>query len=49
MSLICDYSFNIINRKNQRMARYPNYNTIKKTDAYQSYSADAFSKERVAR
>uniref|UniRef100_UPI004047E048 PDZ domain-containing protein n=1 Tax=Mariniflexile sp. TaxID=1979402 RepID=UPI004047E048 len=33
---------------NQRMARYPNYNANKKTDAYQGYAADAFSKERAA-
>ncbi|WDE98959.1 right-handed parallel beta-helix repeat-containing protein [Lentisphaera profundi] len=32
----------------QRMARYPNYDAKKKTDAYQGYSADAFSKERAA-
>ncbi|MDB2607084.1 peptide-binding protein, partial [Zobellia sp.] len=34
---------------NQRMARYPNYDASKKTDAYQGYAADAFSKERAAR
>ncbi|MCG9792328.1 PDZ domain-containing protein [Flavobacterium algicola] len=33
---------------NQRMARYPNYDATKKTDAYQGYAADAFSKERAA-
>jgi len=33
---------------NQRMARYPNYDVTKKTDAYQGYAADAFSKERAA-
>ncbi len=33
---------------NQRMARYPNYDASKKTDAYQGYAADAFSKERAA-
>ncbi|WP_218017712.1 right-handed parallel beta-helix repeat-containing protein [Formosa haliotis] len=32
---------------NQRMARYPNYDASKKTDAYQGYAADAFSKERA--
>jgi hypothetical protein len=37
-----------INGKNQRMARYPNYDAAKKTDAYQGYAADAFSKERAA-
>uniref|UniRef100_UPI00356ABB4A right-handed parallel beta-helix repeat-containing protein n=1 Tax=Pontiella sp. TaxID=2837462 RepID=UPI00356ABB4A len=37
-----------INGKNQRMARYPNYDPAKKTDAYQGYAADAFSKERAA-
>lgn len=38
-----------INGKNQRMARYPNYNPNKPTDAYQGYAADAISKERAAR
>ncbi|WP_103190787.1 right-handed parallel beta-helix repeat-containing protein [Formosa algae] len=33
---------------NQRMARYPNYDATKKTEAYQGYAADAFSKERAA-
>lgn len=37
-----------INGKNQRMARYPNYDASKKTAAYQGFAADAFSKERVA-
>lgn len=37
-----------INGKNQRMARYPNYDASKKTAAYQGYAADAFSKERAA-
>ena len=37
-----------INGQNQRMARYPNYDATKKTDAYQGYAADAFSKERAA-
>ncbi|WP_430931209.1 PDZ domain-containing protein [Saccharicrinis sp. 156] len=37
-----------VNGKNQRMARYPNYDATKKTDAYQGYAADAFSKERAA-
>lgn len=38
-----------VNVLNQRMARYPNYNASKKTDPYQGYAADAFSKERAAR
>lgn len=38
-----------INGKNQRMARYPNYDASKKAEAYQGYAADAFSKERAAR
>ena len=38
-----------INGKAQRMARYPNYNAAKKTDAYQGYAADAFSKKRAAK
>lgn len=38
-----------INGKAQRMARYPNYDPAKKTDAYQGYAADAFSKERAAK
>jgi hypothetical protein len=37
-----------INGKNQRMARYPNYDPEKKAVAYQGHSADAFSKERAA-
>lgn len=37
-----------IDGKNQRMARYPNYNPSLKTAAYQGYAADAFSKERAA-
>ncbi|MBU2929879.1 PDZ domain-containing protein [Winogradskyella psychrotolerans] len=37
-----------VNGLNQRMARYPNYDASKKTDAYQGYAADAFSKERAA-
>ena len=31
------------------MARYPNFDAEKKTDAYQGYAADAFSKERAAK
>ncbi|MEY4244104.1 MAG: hypothetical protein RLZZ245_1689 [Verrucomicrobiota bacterium] len=38
-----------INGKAQRMARYPNFDATKKTDAYQGYAADAFSKERAAK
>ncbi|MDC0088319.1 PDZ domain-containing protein [Akkermansiaceae bacterium] len=38
-----------INDKNQRMARYPNYDAAKKTSAYQGYSADAFAKNRAAK
>ncbi|MGJ8592759.1 MAG: right-handed parallel beta-helix repeat-containing protein [Aquaticitalea sp.] len=37
-----------VNGSNQRMARYPNYDANKITEAYQGYAADAFSKERVA-
>ncbi|MCC9656575.1 right-handed parallel beta-helix repeat-containing protein [Rhodopirellula halodulae] len=32
----------------QRMARYPNYDPQKKTQAYQGHAADAFSKSRAA-
>lgn len=38
-----------VNGKCQRMARYPNYDPTKTTEAYQGYAADAFSKERAAR
>lgn len=44
--LVIDQLF--INGKNQRMARYPNYDANKPTAAYQGYAADAFSKERAA-
>ncbi len=37
-----------VNGLNRRMARYPNYDAGKKTEAYQGYAADAFSKERAA-
>jgi len=37
-----------INGKNQRMARYPNYDPEKKAEPYQGYSADAFSRDRAA-
>ncbi|MBT4821020.1 MAG: signaling protein [Lentisphaerae bacterium] len=36
-----------INGRNQRMARYPNYDAKRPTAAYQGFSADAFSKERA--
>ena len=35
-----------INGKNQRMARYPNYNAAMKAKPYQGFASDAFSKER---
>lgn len=38
-----------INGKAQRMARYPNFDAAKKTDAYQGYAANAFSKDRAAK
>ncbi|TWU46716.1 right-handed parallel beta-helix repeat-containing protein [Rubripirellula reticaptiva] len=37
-----------IDGRNQRMARYPNFDASKTTEAYQGFSADAFAKERVA-
>lgn len=37
-----------VNGSNQRMARYPNFDASKKTEAYQGFAADAFSKERAA-
>ncbi len=37
-----------INGKNQRMARYPNYDADKKAQPYQGFSSDAFSKKRAA-
>jgi len=37
-----------INGKNQRMARFPNYDPAKKAEPYQGYSAEAFSKARAA-
>ncbi|MGJ8656580.1 MAG: right-handed parallel beta-helix repeat-containing protein [Akkermansiaceae bacterium] len=36
-----------IDGKNQRMARYPNFDPEKKAEPYQGYAADAFSKERA--
>jgi hypothetical protein len=38
-----------INGKNQRMARYPNYDAAKKAQPYQGYAADAFSPQRAAK
>ena len=37
-----------INGKNQRMARYPNYDASKKAEPYQGFAADAFSKDHAA-
>lgn len=37
-----------INGKNQRMARYPNYDASKKAEPYQGFAGDAFAKERAA-
>ncbi len=37
-----------VSGKNQRMARYPNYDADKKTEAYQGFASDAFDKERAA-
>ena len=42
-----DFDQVFIEGLNQRMARYPNYDPVKKTEAYQGYAADAFSKERA--
>ncbi len=44
--LVIDQVF--VDGKNQRMARYPNYDAAKKAEPYQGYAADAFSKERAA-
>ena len=44
--LVIDQLF--VDGANQRMARYPNYDASKKTEAYQGFAADAFSKERAA-
>ncbi|GIZ09683.1 PDZ domain-containing protein [Flavobacterium sp. UMI-01] len=44
--LVIDQVF--INGKNQRMARYPNYDASKTAEPYQGYAADAFSNERVS-
>jgi hypothetical protein len=44
--LVIDQVF--IDGRNQRMARYPNYDPAKKAEPYQGYAADAFSKERAA-
>ncbi|WP_419193873.1 signaling protein [Novipirellula herctigrandis] len=45
--LVVDQLF--VDGQNQRMARYPNYDASKKTEAYQGYASDAFSKQRAAR
>jgi len=45
--LVIDQLF--IDGKNQRMARYPNYDPEKKAQPYQGFSADAFSKKRAAK
>lgn len=37
-----------VDGKNQRMARYPNYDPAQKSAPYQGYAADAFSTERAA-
>jgi membrane-associated protease RseP (regulator of RpoE activity) len=44
--LVIDQLF--IDGRNQRMARYPNYDASKKAQPYQGFAADAFSKERAA-
>lgn len=38
-----------VDGQNQRMARYPNFDASRKTDAYQGFAADAFSAERASR
>ncbi|MFC7338732.1 right-handed parallel beta-helix repeat-containing protein [Haloferula chungangensis] len=43
--LVIDQVF--IDGRNQRMARYPNYDPKKKAEPYQGFAADAFSKERA--
>lgn len=37
-----------VDGKNQRMARYPNYDASKKAEPYQGFASDAFTKERAA-
>jgi len=37
-----------VDGKNQRMARYPNYDAAKRAEPYQGFAADAFAKERAA-
>ena len=37
-----------VDGKNQRMARYPNYDAAKKAQPYQGFAADAFANERAA-
>jgi len=36
-----------VNGRNQHMARYPNFDATKTTEAYQGFAADAFSRERA--
>lgn len=45
--LLVDQLF--VDGKNQRMARYPNYDASQTTQAYQGFAADAFSKQRAQR
>lgn len=44
--LVIDQLF--VDGRNQRMARYPNYDPTKKAEPYQGFAADAFSKARSA-
>ncbi|TWT91230.1 sulfatase-like hydrolase/transferase [Neorhodopirellula pilleata] len=44
--LVIDQLF--VDGQSQRMARYPNYDASKPTEAYQGFAADAFSIERAA-
>ncbi|WP_182869033.1 PDZ domain-containing protein [Stieleria mannarensis] len=37
-----------VSGRQQRMARYPNYDPEKKTEAYQGFAADAFSRQRAS-
>lgn len=45
--LVIDQLF--VDGRNQRMARYPNYDPAKKAEPYQGFAADAFSSARAAR
>ncbi len=38
-----------VDGQSQRMARYPNFDAARKTDAYQGFAADAFSRQRAAK